>query len=141
MISTKVYLVDFTPEKMRYLIEIIKRNNNIVSSKYFDTTFNIDVDNNDIKIDRIEEVDDILNYFEATFKNKSIENSEVDSKTAQFIIQKAINALDDEKYIELKQIYNRFINELNLEKTKYTSKDYMLNKQYIKNYLNNKKGI
>jgi hypothetical protein len=157
MIKTNVYLSEFTPDKMMVLLEILNYGNDYLKSHYYEVVFGMSgFKNNDIEIKSVKQIDDVLPYLDAVFKDKSIKENQLDDKSSKYIIRKLYDGLKRKEYniedslkinktkIEAPRHHEEkimhIINDKNdIEENLHS--EYINNKKYIKVYLDSKKGI
>lgn len=165
MEEINVYLAEFNPDKMVYLVEILTTKLKVLNAHYYEVTFKINGANkDDIEITRIKEIYEIIPYLNKTFKDKSVKRNKIDKETANYVIELIYEAVKDEsikvetdldekrnKIDYNKDVIDNILSQYkvflkssapNIE-TKKISKDdsYRINKNLIGNYLKNKKGI
>lgn len=127
MVKANVYLSDFSPDNMTYLIEILEKNGSFLKTYYYEVSFKIDKSDNNIELTKLKEIEDILSYLEVVYKKRSILESKLDNEESKFILNQLYKKLDLET-LTLKQ-----------EKLIEDSKKYIKDKSYIRNYLKSKK--
>ncbi len=161
MIKTNLYLSAFTPDKMEILIELLKYKGDYLSTHYYEVSFVMSDDKNDIEVKDIKVIEDILPYLDATFKKRSIKESQLEESTSKYMLNKIFDKVikkDNITFEKLKADINSdveivrekdFIHK-NIDKVKLYNQiidkpikdnEYIYNKKLIKDFLINKKGI
>ena len=165
MEEINVYLANFNPDNMKYLVEILTTRLNVLKAHYYEVSFRMNGSNkNDIEITGIKEIYEIIPYLNNTFKNKSVKSNKIDEETANHVIKLIYDAVKDER-IKVETDIDEKVNKIeynkdvidsvlsqykvflkssapNIETQKaYKDDSYRINKSLIGKYLREKRGI
>ena len=165
MEEINIYLADFNPDNVKYLVEILTKKLDILKAHYYEVSFRMNgVNKNDIEITRIKEIYEVIPYLNKTFKEKLVKSKKIDEETANHVIELIYEAVKDgrikvetdveEKFNNLeynKDVINNVLSQYkvflkssapNIETQKVPKDDsYRINKSIISNYLKSKRGI
>lgn len=158
MNNIKIYLSSFTPDHMMFLIELLKKDNGLLKTKYYEASFIMNGSSkNEFEITNIKEIDDILPYLETVYNDRNLKEYELDETTTANVVKILCETLrkgnlKSESNISSLHVFNNLNGDYKIdnrdnkvlfniykEDQPPSHSDYMINKKSIKNYLNNSK--